>query len=293
MSLLTRLKPRDKSDTFAVVLVTFLILTIFGHALRMIYKLYQEESEHHLTTTPSANVIFNLLLGLFIFFNVISNMLLAMITDTSIKSISILPTVLLPDWRYCSACEQNAPPRSFHCYNCETCILRRSNHCTFLGKCCGYKNARYYYYFIFYAWLGTLYSNLLNIEYIVELMHGFSLKTLFIIFMPLFAWLFGFLDNNLALFSAIANTACLFLSIILFLYLIVNSKMVLNGQTWFEYSIKNFDYSQGWSANLIETFGKNWFFALIWPFASYKLPSDGTKFKKLPSGFHKQSPKSI
>jgi palmitoyltransferase len=292
MSLFKRLIPKDKSDTFAVVLVTILILTIFGHDLRMVYKLYQEESEHHLTTKPSTNVLFNLLIGIFIFFNVLSNMLLAMITDTSIKSITSLPTILLPDWRYCSACEQNAPPRSFHCYNCETCILKRSNHCTFLGKCCGYKNARYYYYFIVFAWLGTLYSNLLNIEYIVELMHGFSVKTLFIIFMPLLAWLFGFLDN-LAFFSAIANTACLFLSIILFLYLIINGKIAINGQTWFEYSTKNFDYSLGWKTNLIETFGNNWFFALIWPFSSYRLSSDGTKFKKLPKGFQKQSTKSI
>ena len=210
----------------------------------------------------------------------------------SATGIDDLPVVLLPDWRYCYQCERNAPLRSYHCFICDTCVLKRSNHCTVLGKCCGYKNARFYYLFIAYSFLASMICNLINAEYLIELMHGFNEKILLATFMPFVAWLFGIVDN-MKLFSVFANTICLFLSAVLFFFFIVNIRIVLNGQTWHEYAKNINDFNWTLADNFIEVFGHNWLSAFLWPFSELKLPGDGRNFKRVPEELRKNSIKKL
>lgn len=49
-------------------------------------------------------------LGFYIYFNVMTSFLKLLTTDSSTAG-EILPTLLLPGWRYCSQCETNSPPR--------------------------------------------------------------------------------------------------------------------------------------------------------------------------------------
>lgn len=85
----------------------------------------------------SAFYTFNFLLGIFILFNVVSNMMALMLCNTSI----IGERIVCPSkgntnlWKFCSICETITPPRSWHCTTCRVCILKRDHHCAFTGEC--------------------------------------------------------------------------------------------------------------------------------------------------------------
>ena len=255
----------------------FLILLITYYELCTLKKIYDEEIEG-----VTISFILFFIIGLFILFNVTFNMFFCIYEDASIFGVKRkLPIVLLKDWRYCSICEVNCPPRSFHCHICNKCILKRFNHCMFLGKCCGYSNARYYFLFLIYTWIATIYCNLLNAEYIYELMHGFGIKTVFVTFMPMLAWILGFVDN-LRLITVFVNTTCLITFFILFFYLILNLRLIKSGQTWHEKANNVFFNNirnPSLKSNIIEIFGTNWYLTMFLPFIKHKLPSDGTHFE--------------
>ena len=59
-------------------------------------------------------------------------------------------------YRYCMKCQAIKPPRSHHCSICDQCVLRMDHHCPWVGNCVGFKNHKYFWNFLFYAFLGTL-----------------------------------------------------------------------------------------------------------------------------------------
>ncbi len=98
---LSNLIPKDTADKFGVGTTLFLIALI---SFNNLLSLYNQSLENNSTQ-------FLLAIGIWILFNVVSNMYKAIIIDTTIYSIN-LPNILLPDWSYCSFCEENSPPRS-------------------------------------------------------------------------------------------------------------------------------------------------------------------------------------
>ena len=93
--------PRDKVDRFGVLTTLFLIFLITFNNISALIN--QPASD------PTTNTIL-LIVGVWILFNVFGNMYKAMSVDTTIYSIN-LPNIMLPDWKYCSFCEENSPPR--------------------------------------------------------------------------------------------------------------------------------------------------------------------------------------
>lgn len=225
------------------------------------------------------SILVQFLIGTYLLLNTIVNLTRAAQTDASINSIPV-QIKQLPEWRYCSFCEQYAPPRSFHCYTCRRCILKRHNHCLFMGKCVGHNNHRFYILFIWYVWLGSVFSTYLNWHHFVLTYQNFSLKVLMINMMPMFAWVFGFI-SALELYSVFTNTMCLVLSMLVFVYFLINFRMTLRNQTWHE-SAKNIQVYDlgGWKNNLREAMGVNWLVCVFNPFAQLKLTSDGTQFRQ-------------
>lgn len=45
----------------------------------------------------------------------------------------------------CRSCKLYAPPRSFHCVYCQTCIVRKDHHSVLLDCCIGQHNYRLYF----------------------------------------------------------------------------------------------------------------------------------------------------
>lgn len=286
-------------DQIGLFTTLLLITLITIYELRTLYSIYKLESEASNVNQPSFNLVVTFVIGIYILLNVLINMFLTIYTDTStFKLANQLPIVLMPDWRYCSVCELNSPPRSFHCHTCNRCILKRSNHCTFLGKCCGYLNARYYYLFLVYTCLAALYCNILNIEYFYDLMHnGFSIKLIFVSLMPIFAWLFGIVDN-FRLYTIFVNTTCFIAFLMLLFYIIINVKLIKKGQTWYENANNIHVYIHQHEKNLkfnflIDIFGYNWYLTLFFPFIKHELPGDGTHFKKVITQVSCEDVKSI
>lgn len=45
------------------------------------------------------------------------------------------------------------PERAHHCKSCKKCVLKMDHHCPWVGTCVGEKNLKYFFLFIFYAFL--------------------------------------------------------------------------------------------------------------------------------------------
>ena len=189
----------------------------------------------------------------------------------------IIKVYYISDWRYCSWCECNAPPRSFHCHTCKVCILRRDHHCIFTGNCIGYNNHRYFMLMLLYVWVASVYSNIMNFNYVWYTVGDFSVLSVIKLIFPFFSWMIRQID-----FVTMVTTALLLLSIavmvtitVLMMYHLQN---IYYGQITYERSHKIFTYNIGWKNNMKAVFGKNWKYAWICPGIPSALPHDGQNF---------------
>ena len=218
--------------------------------------------------------------GLYLYLNTMSAFVLLMRTDTTTsRNGVIMPSNLKAGWRFCSSCEANAPPRSYHCWCCDICVLRRDHHCVFAGHCIGFANHRYFLSLMFHVSVGALYCNYLNMDYTMEILEGLSLKTAFTMFMPLFSWMLG-LTQTFSFLVAFVSALCLFgflLAAVLFSYHMMN---LVNGQTTFERARGIRDWDCGWRENLRQVLGVRWYLTWLSPWVPSPLQGDGIEFTK-------------
>lgn len=220
--------------------------------------------------------LFHILNGSFIFTNILCNLWMVMMVDTSTKKV-ILPSLLRPKWHFCAACEANAPPRTFHCDKCNCCIFKRDHHCAFAGCCVGLKNFRYFLVFLIYLSIGCLYASIYNMYFIWDVLGGFSLFSVAAHILPFVFWLFGYLN-----FVVFIYTMLSMLALIGFLFvgnlLIFHAQNMLRNQTTFEKNHGIREYDVGWRKNVVECLGTNYYKIFIFPLFSSPLPSDGLSF---------------
>eukprot|EP00826_Nyctotherus_ovalis_P059933 TRINITY_DN8379_c0_g1_i2.p1 TRINITY_DN8379_c0_g1~~TRINITY_DN8379_c0_g1_i2.p1 ORF type:complete len:206 (+),score=20.87 TRINITY_DN8379_c0_g1_i2:408-1025(+) len=60
--------------------------------------------------------------------------------------------------QYCKKCRRHKPPRTHHCGQCDRCIVRMDHHCPWLGNCVGFDNHKYFFLFLCYYSLFTVYT---------------------------------------------------------------------------------------------------------------------------------------
>lgn len=158
--------PKDRAELVPIFFVLFLI------CVYVIFELYVVLPAIY-NNIFTYKEICHLIFGFYVIFNLLGNLLLSMITDTSIDTIICpvllpAPTVRAPpsmsntdqdlishhcNWHYCYGCEVNVPARAQHCHLCKKCILKRDHHCSFLGRCIGFRNIRYYMCFLLWTWV--------------------------------------------------------------------------------------------------------------------------------------------
>lgn len=60
--------------------------------------------------------------------------------------------------RYCDACQQYMPDRSFHCTLCHRCVFLFDHHCDFTNTCVGQMNYKIFFAFLFHSFVHALLS---------------------------------------------------------------------------------------------------------------------------------------
>lgn len=64
----------------------------------------------------------------------------------------------------CKKCIAPKPPRTHHCSVCNRCVLKMDHHCPWLNNCVGHYNHRYFFLYMVYITLGTLFIMVFGIE---------------------------------------------------------------------------------------------------------------------------------
>jgi palmitoyltransferase len=263
--------PKTPTDWFAFLFLLFGVHSVVIFELFLVLP-YVYDGHHDST----AMYYFHTTAALFIYFNVISNMYMLMTTETGIRGV-VLPSALKPGWRFCTVCECNAPPRSFHCHVCKTCILRRDHHCTFIGVCVGHRNQRYFIVMVLYVWLAALYSTCMNVDFVYHIFGEFSLKTVLCLVVPIMAWLFRVVETvtmTMAFMISLCFISCLLTTALLGYHLINIAK----GQTVHEKVKKITLYDLGVVENIKCVFGENWKLCWICPWISSPPVGNGLAF---------------
>lgn len=179
-------------------------------------------------------------------------------------------------WRTCAQCEILAPPRSWHCNTCGTCILKRDHHCVFTGYCIGHHNHRYFYMFVFYTFIGNVYSLLYTSAYLWWL-HADEYLNVYT-FIKMVCPLLGFFSRlsfpclYLAIYEM--NLALLIYTLMILRFHIVNT---LKGAVSFDRHTSRYDL--GWKQNLLMVFGERWYLIWLSPFIRSELPHDGVHWE--------------
>ena len=190
---------------------------------------------------------------IFYFTNVVGNMILSILMESSLKK------PVIGEGTYCEDCQMMRPARSWHCKECNVCILRRDHHCTFLARCIGLRNQRYFILFLGYVTFSMIYIIYYNYYFVVfnYSEHFNSTKSL----PPLKTFLmYMFL-----------NIVMVILSCALFVYHLWHAAI---GVTCYEVRFRELWKTTEWKQNLLNTFGTKWYLAIVWPLCDSPLPND-------------------
>lgn len=213
-----------------------------------------------------AKQILHISLATFCFINVIGNMIFSIIMDSSLKR------TISGDGTFCEYCRMLRPAKSWHCRKCNVCILKRDHHCTFIARCIGLHNQRYFILFLGYVMTSMAYATYYNYYYVASKFedHGWILSA-FRILNPLLRFMIpepmGIKDMYvLYLFM---NVGLVFWSGSLFFY---HFRNIVMGVTSYESKFPQLMDSSNWKENLLNVFGTKWYVAILWPLCDSPLP---------------------
>ncbi|KAF9090758.1 palmitoyltransferase pfa5 [Mortierella sp. GBA35] len=76
--------------------------------------------------------------------------------------------------RWCNVCKVVKPDRCHHCSECNRCVLRMDHHCPWINACVGFNNYKYFYLFIFYGSLSSLWVVGSMIPLLIQVLQGYG-----------------------------------------------------------------------------------------------------------------------
>ncbi|EJW74962.1 hypothetical protein WUBG_14128 [Wuchereria bancrofti] len=190
---------------------------------------------------------------------------------------SDLPAVQKHGYRFCYNCQLNEPPRSHHCPVCDRCVFRRDHHCSFVAVCIGHFNQRYYISAICSLWIISSAVLMWNWSFMWTSLGGFSPLQLWELIVPHLALIFRII--SFSQFLCVMTFIFSFTVFVFLCYLITAQLFCLyRGQTRVEYLMDVHAYNLGFMENVRQAMGRRWFIALLVPFISSPLGSDGLSY---------------
>ncbi|VVC36246.1 Hypothetical protein CINCED_3A005520 [Cinara cedri] len=98
--------------------------------------------------------VFLLIFGNWLLINVIFNYYMGVTTSPGFPTSNCL---IFNDIVMCKKCDSPKPPRTHHCSVCNKCIIKMDHHCPWLNNCIGFYNHRYFFLYMVYTTLGSLF----------------------------------------------------------------------------------------------------------------------------------------
>ncbi|KAJ8686787.1 hypothetical protein QAD02_022581 [Eretmocerus hayati] len=68
----------------------------------------------------------------------------------------------------CKKCIKPKPPRTHHCSVCNKCVLKMDHHCPWFNNCVGHYNHRYFFQYMIFTVLGTVFIMVFGIQLAYE-----------------------------------------------------------------------------------------------------------------------------
>ncbi|XP_065368374.1 probable palmitoyltransferase ZDHHC24 [Calliphora vicina] len=229
--------------------------------------------------------LFTFILATFLIFQIKGNYMGCLITATNVDYNTLrqpsgdIEKLESLGWHECKKCDKLAPPRSWHCSVCKSCILKRDHHCFFTACCIGHNNERYFIMYLVNLFIGSAYALIYNSIYI-WILNGhiyFNLMSILRAFFP-FVMLYsgGFIENMFLIFYGLNILALLYSTILLAYHL----PTVLKGGVSHERDNDEYLYNKGsWKRNLETVLGKRMHLVWLSPMIKSDLPDDGINWK--------------
>lgn len=181
---------------------------------------------------------------------------------------------------FCQSCQQNSPPRSHHCGLCGSCIERRDHHCYFIANCIGQANLSYFIALNIWAGILTIYCLSINLVYLNHNILPLSPITVegILQLVPVVT-IYKYCVGSIALFhlTVVIVTWMTFVQILVsFVCGGFQARLLVTGQTTYEFSHQVLTYDHGWQNNYEDICGKYWYILWLfptWPRKSKKVDS--------------------
>ena len=75
-------------------------------------------------------------------------------------------------YRFCTTCSIIRPSRSTHCGDCNNCVERFDHHCPWIGNCAGKRNYKYFYIFLIWLNILTIFIGAFSIVHIAKYIYN-------------------------------------------------------------------------------------------------------------------------
>lgn len=221
-----------------------------------------------------AKHVMHVILSTYCFINIAGNMMMSILTDTSLKNLKIS---LKGKRDFCEHCDKYRPACAWHCKTCNVCILKRDHHCFIFNRCVGLKNRRYFIMYLAHLFVAMIYSTYYSLVFIYAkfqhdgiVLSAFRLVNPFIRYMVSEPWgirdlyvIFIFMNSGFIIWSGGL------------LYFHFNN--MLMGVTARESCSLSLSVVRSkWKEHLMSVFGVKWYLAIFWPFVKSPLVIDGT-----------------
>ncbi|KAJ0410396.1 hypothetical protein P43SY_002728 [Pythium insidiosum] len=141
----------------------------------------------------------------------------------------------------CRRCKQPKPPRTHHCSFCNRCVVNMDHHCPWVANCVGAGNYKYFYLFVWYAFLALL-------QVLASLFGKFRLSV---------AQDGVAATADLSMTGLVAYIVAGSLAFSLLLFIVIHSALIALGASTIECHIygRHSPYNRGWRRNVRAVFG--------------------------------------